>query len=101
MPYRQNISLNVDTEPVDPNDEDLEVVELVVNKMQEQLMQKMEFNWRIIHAIGETMTERDFFYDMLCDIESVCNDCHSENSTIKLKAKEILSSKPRDLMVYE
>jgi hypothetical protein len=39
-------------------------VEGFMGKLQENLMQKMEFNWRIIHAIGETITERDFLYNM-------------------------------------
>ena len=98
---RPNISIGVSNQPIDPIDEDLEVIELVVTNMQKQLMQKMEFNWRIIHAIGETMTERDFYYNTLCEIESVCNENQPENSTIKSKVKEILSSKPMEFMAVE
>jgi len=66
-----------------------------LDKVKKEVMTEMEFNWKIMHAIRETMSERNFLYDILRDIELFCEKA-SDDSTNKKNIMEILSRVPED-----
>lgn len=44
-----------------------------LDKAKKEVMAEMEFNWKIMHAIHETIVERNFLYGILSDIENYCD----------------------------
>ena len=66
-----------------------------LDQAKKEVMAEMEFNWKIMHAIQETMVERNFLYTILREIEDYCSA--SEIDTEEKRAVlDILMKVPDD-----
>ena len=72
----------------------LNTLDFFVSSMENNLRQHMEQNWNMLYAVEEVSLERDFFYNVLRNIEESLislPDCD-----IKEKITAILEDKPAD-----
>jgi len=66
-----------------------------LEQAKKEVMAEMEFNWKIIHAIQETVSERNILYSILREIEDFCS-ASQVDSEEKTAVLDILLKVPED-----
>jgi len=74
-------------------------LENLLHDLESDLKKKMETNWKLLFTIDEVSKERNFFYNLLLQIESLLND--HDDSDIKATIHEYLAFVPKGFEAAE